>query len=240
MRPVSVQGRTLSEQVVHTLRQVIVDGDLPPGTRLMDAELAEQLQVSRPTIRDAFRRLQHEGIIINHPHRGYFVAEFRREDVEELLLLRGLLEGRAAEIAVGLLTEEDFCRLEEIADAIATQDYQQDIQSVRVLDIRLHDIVIQRSGLALLPQLWAILNSRLTVLNALSAGLLKVDADDSSRRHHDYIAALRSRDPSRARVAAEQHYQHYVDRLRAVLHEPDGRGDGEESACGPASPVSPD
>ena len=225
MRSVLAQGRTLSEQVVNTLRQVIVDGDLPPGARLMDAELAEQLQVSRPTIRDAFRRLQHEGIIINHPHRGYFVAEFHAEDVEELMILRGLLEGRAAEISVGLLSDEDFCRLEEIADAIATQDYQKDIQSARELDIRLHDIVIQRSGLTLLPQLWAILNSRLTVLNALSAGPLKVDADDSSRRHHDYITVLRSRDPDRARVAAEQHYQSYVDRLLSVLQERDGRGD---------------
>ncbi len=227
MRSNIVQGRTLSDQVVQTLRQVIVDGELPPGARLIDAELAEQLQVSRPTIRDAFRRLQHEGIIINHPHRGYFVAEFRPEDVEELMILRGLLEGRAAEISAGLLTDEDFCRLEEIADTIATQDYQNDIQSVRELDIRLHDIVIQRSGLTLLPQLWAILNSRLTVLNALSAGLLKVDADDSSRRHHDYIAALRSRDPDRARVAAEQHYQNYVDRLRAVLQERDSQSDGK-------------
>lgn len=240
MRSVTVQGRTLSEQVAHALRQLIVDGDLPPGARLMDAELAEHLHVSRPTVRDAFRRLQHEGIIINHPHRGYFVAEFRREDVEELLLLRGLFEGRAAEIAVGLLTEQDFGRLDEIADAIATQDYQKDIQSVRELDIRLHDIVIQRSGLTLLPQLWAILNSRLTVLNALSVGLLKVNAGDSSRRHRDYIAALRSRDPNRARIAAEQHYQHYVDRLRAVLEERDGPGNGEERAPGPVSPVSPD
>lgn len=233
MRPVAVKGRTLSEQVVQTLRQLIVDGDLRPGARLMDAELAEQLQVSRPTVRDAFRRLQHEGIIINQPHRGYFVAEFRRDDVEELLALRGLLEGRAAELAVGRLTDEDFCRLEEIADAIATQDYQKNIQGARELDIRLHDMVVQRSGLTLLPQLWSILNSRLTVLNALSAGLIKVDAVDSSRRHHEYVAALRSRDPKRARTAAEQHYQHYVDRLRAAFGERDAQGDG--TARGPAS-----
>lgn len=219
MRPVAVEGRTLSDQVVHRLRRAIVDGELPPGARLMDAELAEQMQISRPTIRDAFRRLQHEGIIINHPHRGYFVAEFRPSDVEELMSLRGLLEGRAAEVAVERLTDEDFRNLEEIADAIATQDYQRDIQAVRELDIRLHDIVVQRSGMKLLLELWAILNSRLTVLNALSGGLLKVDAGDSSRRHHDYIAALRSRDPARARAAAEAHYQNYVDRLRVVLRE---------------------
>lgn len=237
MRPVAVEGRTLSDQVVHRLRRAIVDGELPPGARLMDAELAEQMQISRPTIRDAFRRLQHEGIIINHPHRGYFVAEFRPSDVEELMSLRGLLEGRAAEVAVERLTDEDFRNLEEIADAIATQDYQRDIQAVRELDIRLHDIVVQRSGMKLLLELWAILNSRLTVLNALSGGLLKVDAGDSSRRHHDYIAALRSRDPARARAAAEAHYQNYVDRLWTALISPgDGNGEHEIGQTEPDQP----
>lgn len=140
-------------------------------------------------------------------------------DVMELLTLCGLLEGHAAELAVSFIADDDFERLSEIADTIARYNYQKGVQAIRELDIRFHDIIVQRSGQSLLLELWTILNNRMAVLNALSRDVLKVDGADSARRHHEYIQELRSKDPQRARAAAREHYQDYVRRLQAVIAE---------------------
>jgi DNA-binding GntR family transcriptional regulator len=214
-----VEGRTLAEQVVQTIRQAIIDGQFAPGERLIDADIAERLATSRPTVRDAFRRLQHEGIIINYPHRGYFVADFSPPQVIEVLELRGLLEGRAAAAAVAVLTDDDLNALDQIADSIARYDYRNDVQRIRDLDISFHRLIIERSNQPILAELFATLDSRLSVLNTFSSGVFNVDARDTSRRHHDYIEVLRARDPEQARRAAHEHYQHYVRRFLEVMAE---------------------
>ena len=219
MKPSLADGRTLSDRVTQTLRQLIVEGELPPGSRLVDGELAERLQISRATVRDAFRRLQHEGVIVNYPYRGYFVAEFDKRDVVDLLSLRGLLEGYAGRVTVEVLTEADFEEMERINQRIERLDYQTNVQEIRELDIRFHDIVVERSGQPLLLELWSVLDSRLVVLNALSRDVLRMDAADTARRHRAYIAELRSRDPERAAMAAAEHYQFYLHRLEVALAE---------------------
>jgi DNA-binding GntR family transcriptional regulator len=219
MRLSGVKGRTLAEQVVQTIRQAIIDGQFTPGERLIDAEIAERLATSRPTVRDAFRRLQHEGIIINYPHRGYFVADFSPQQAIEVLELRGLLEGRAAAAAVAVLANDDLIALGQIADSIARYDFRNDVQLIRDLDISFHRLIIERSNQPILAELFSTLDSRLSVLNTLSSGVFNVDARDTSRRHHEYVEVLRARDPEQARDAAREHYQHYVRRFLKAMGE---------------------
>jgi len=205
---------TLGDQIVSSIRTAIIDGELSPGSRLVDTDLAQQLNASRPTIREAFRRLEHEGVVVNFPYRGYFVAELRPSHVFELLELRGLLEGRAAEAAVLNLTDEAIEVLYRLADSVRDLDYQQDVQRIRDLDIAFHNIIIENSGKQLLGEHWALLNARLSILNSLSRDLLKLDAQDTARRHRKYVDELKSREPDRAREAAEQHYRYYAERFR--------------------------
>ncbi len=224
MKPSLTDGRTLSDRVLQTLRQLIVEGELAPGTRLVDSELAERLQISRATVRDAFRRLQHEGAIVNYPYRGYFVAKFDTRDVADLLSLRGLLEGYAGKIAIDALTEADFAEMERVTGRIERLEYQTDVQEIRELDIRFHDVVVERAGHPLLLELWSVLDSRLVVLNALSRDVLRMETADTARRHRAYIAELRSRDPERVARAAADHYQFYLRRLEEAMAEADETG----------------
>jgi DNA-binding GntR family transcriptional regulator len=205
---------TLGDQIVSAIRARIIEGQLAPGERLVDSSLAQQLNTSRPTVREAFRRLEHEGVVVNFPYRGYFVAELRPSHVFELLELRGLLEGRAAEAAVANLTADDIERLRRLADATSRLSFQHDVQRIRDLDIEFHNTIIAASGKQLLGEHWALLNARLAILNSLSRDLLKVDAQDTARRHRAYVDELSSRDPERARAAAEQHYRYYAERFR--------------------------
>lgn len=212
-----IAGRTLGATVVQALRQAISDGELAVGERIIDSEIAERLKVSRATVRDALRQLTHEGLVINYPHRGYFVADFRPSDVMELLEMRSLLEGKLAEAAAPFLTDVDFARLDDMAGAIERRDYLKDSREIQHLDIAFHQIIADRCPKPLLVELWTSLNSRMIRLDRLWCDVLKLDAADSARRHRAYIAELRTGNPARAQKAGEAHYRYHRERYREFL-----------------------
>ena len=90
---------TLAESITGRLRQLILDGQLRPGQALRPADLAPRLGVSAMPVREALRILDAEGLVTFKPRIGARVAEIREEDVEELYLIRGALEGLAARLA---------------------------------------------------------------------------------------------------------------------------------------------
>lgn len=222
-------ARTLGETVVAAFRDSILRQEFAAGSRLTDVSLAERWGVSRATVRDALRQLTYEGLVVSSPHRGYFVAEFSPTDVLELLDLRGMLEGRAAEAAVRHLTDDDFACLNEISDEIERLDYRVSVLRIRDLDINFHQIVTRRSGKPLLLELWSTLNSRLFMLDAVCRDVLQLNARDSADRHRFYIEELRPRDPRRAREAGEEHYRFHAERYREMLAE-------AETVAGDATP----
>lgn len=211
--------RTLGDNVVQALRTAILARWYPGGAKLSDAELAEQLNVSRGTVRDALRHLTHEGLVINRPNRGYFVNQLDTTEVLDLLEMRALLEGRAAASAVQDLTDEDFTRLTEISDLLGSLDYAEEIERIRDLDIEFHNIVAGRCERPILLELWSSLNSRLYLLDVLCVSILEITPDNCADRHRDYVNELRSRDPERARAAGTRHYLYHRDRFRAWLDE---------------------
>ena len=84
---------SLAERVASTLREMFLNGDLKPGQRLIETEIAEQLQVSRGPVRDALKTLQEEGIVHIEPRKGTFMVKLCYEDLNDIYLLRGAIEG---------------------------------------------------------------------------------------------------------------------------------------------------
>jgi DNA-binding GntR family transcriptional regulator len=214
-----IRDRTLGNSVARTLREAIYHRQLPSGTRLIDSELAGQLDVSRGTVRNALRILTYEGIVESRPHRGYFVADPQPEQIIELLELRSILEARAAAAAVEHISNDDLDRLTEIAREIGSCCFRSSVERIRQLDIEFHTIVTRRCGKPLLLELWSSLNSRLCMLDVLCATVLNVTSEDSARRHFSYIDALRSRDRDRAYEAGVDHYQYLISRYERQLAE---------------------
>ncbi len=126
---------TLEEYVAHRIREAILKGYFKPGERLDQTELAELLGVSRSPVRDALRRLAAEGLVTMHPHRGAVVAELSPEELEEIYLIRRVLEGLAARLAVPHLDEEDLGALREILERM---DETEDADEWIDLNYRFH------------------------------------------------------------------------------------------------------
>ena len=113
---------SISEAVTDTLRSAILVGQLKPGQKLPQAEIAEQLGVSRIPLRDALRRLEVEGLVLMDDRRGARVAGVSMEELDEIFQMRILLEPTCAEAAVGKLSDEEADRLIKLLVAMDESD----------------------------------------------------------------------------------------------------------------------
>jgi DNA-binding GntR family transcriptional regulator len=99
-------------QVHEQLREAILNGDVRPGAKTSQAELARELDVGRTPLREAVRMLQNEGLIVAEPNRRVVIASLSIDDAEELYAMRIALEVMAARLTLPLLTETDVAELE--------------------------------------------------------------------------------------------------------------------------------
>ena len=130
--------RTMAETVAQRLRTLIIDGQLPPGTTLRLAPMAEQLGVSIMPVREAFRLLEAERLVVVTPRRGAVVAALSIDDIEETYAIRVALEGLAARHATELLSAADLADMEGLFEAMARATEANDLQAFIAADRAFH------------------------------------------------------------------------------------------------------
>ena len=104
--------RPLGDIVYEVLRDAIIKQVLKPGERLMETELAEEMDVSRTPIREAMRKLELEGYVVMVPRKGAYVASLSIEDITSLFEIRGALEALAAGLAAKRASSEEIKEME--------------------------------------------------------------------------------------------------------------------------------
>ena len=104
----------LRDVVFNTLRQAILKGEMEPGERLMEIQLAQKLGVSRTPVREAFRQLELEGLIQIIPNKGAYVTGIKVKDIQDIYMIRSKLEGLCARWACENITKEQLEEMEEV------------------------------------------------------------------------------------------------------------------------------
>ena len=116
--------RPLREIVYEELKRQIVVGEIAPGTRMMEVELADEMGVSRTPVREAIRKLEKEGLVSIEPRRGAYASDISIKEMVDVLEVRQDLEGMAAGLAAVKVTEEEK---EELLKA--TEGYKHAVES---------------------------------------------------------------------------------------------------------------
>ncbi|WP_275448184.1 GntR family transcriptional regulator [Mesorhizobium retamae] len=146
---------TLRDAVYNSLKKMIVTGQIPPGARVTENDIAAKLNVSRTPIREAFNRLERDGLITGRPRQGYVVTEFDLNMFREAFDIREVLDGYSAELAAVAATEEDKLRLREILAeceglaAIPNRTVNDQFQELQI-GIDLHRVIAQIGGNSML------------------------------------------------------------------------------------------
>lgn len=151
--------------VYNYIYSAIASGKYPMGSSVSDAEIAKELNISRSPVREALKKLEGEGIIINYPNRGRFVVNFTVQDISELHDLRSILEVYAVEFVIENLNRQAF---EEIENEFKKLDQSSPVVSFHKANQKLHNMIIRGSGNSRLEVLYNMLNTQIAILNVLS------------------------------------------------------------------------
>ncbi len=194
----------LRDVVFHTLRQAILRGELAPGERLMEIQLAERLGVSRTPIREAIRKLELEGLVLMIPRKGAEVARISEKSLRDVLEVRRSLEELATELACQRMDEEQIEELSAAKDAFAAAVANGDIMEMAECDERFHDVIFNGTGNARLVQ---ILNNLREQMYRYRLEYIK-EADKRQvllLEHENIVKAIRARHVAEAREAMREH-----------------------------------
>lgn len=202
----------LRDIVFQTLRNAIITGDLQPGERLMETQLAEKLGVSRTPIREAIRKLELEGLVIMVPRKGAQVAQFTEKDIQDVLEVRAALESLAAKLACKRMDDRSFLKLQL---AIAEYSYaakNRDLETMIEKDVEFHDIICNATQNDKLIQLF---NNLKEQVNRYRITYLKnvEDSDTVEAEHLAILDALKNKNEEVASELASKHIHTQCDTI---------------------------
>ena len=199
-----IQSADLVTQVSEQLAEAIVAGSLAPGQRLVEAEVARQMGISRAPVREAARRLEQRGLLVAHPRRGFFVRCLTLEEIDDLYGLRICLECYAARLASQRAGPEDLAalraqleRLRSLAEAGAVGAQVEE-------DLRFHMMICEISGNRKLLGLFSDLASEVRMIIAV-IGQLYDNPARIAETHLPLIEAIESGDMERIDAEIQHH-----------------------------------
>src|SRR3712207_1131819 len=219
-----LEPRALSRRIVEQLKRVIIAGEMRPGDRVLETDLADQLGVSRGPVREAFRQLEQEGLLVSYPHRGTFVASVPEDEIEEVYALRAQIEVYAARRVVARRPEEAARALQEIVDAMDAAARAGDLPELADRDLQFHDTLLALSGYQGLHRIWRSMDG--LVRARTYARLAAMDDPEFVARtaniHQPIVDAIRTGDADAAEAAVAGH----ITTMPNVL-----KGSGESRAA---------
>lgn len=208
--------RPLSEDAYDALRAAILGGRLEPGDRIVEADIARQMATSRSPVREAVRKLEHEGLVEYVPRRGTIVVGLSRDDVADAYQLRAHLEAYGARLAATRASAEQLARLLVMIERMRRSAAEEDLEGLVAADVEFHRQVCEASSSRRLLQLWETLNpARWTLVSGLRATDLSLE--QIAERYRPILAALQSRRPDQAESIIRSHILELGERVLAGL-----------------------
>lgn len=227
---------TKNQWVERLIRAAIASGEIRPGERLLQVELAKKMGISSTPIREALRRLEAQGILMHEPNKGVRVAETKPEDALEIYLIRGALEGLATELAVRHMTDEELTKIRSLCRAIDEATNTGKLRRLQRLNHSLHFAIYDAARMPRLRQMIEIL---WTLYPWDTLYVIPGRAQLSYQEHQALLKALEARDTEAAGAAMREHINAgcrsvmdyiatYPPEARQLASNDDGDSVGEE------------
>ncbi len=213
----------VSQTVYSEIRRAIFDGTLRAGDRVVEAEMARKLVVSRAPVREALRRLQQAGLVEHRPRRGWFAIGLTPADMWDLYLVRASIEGLSARRAATQAPHELSAELQALIEKMVVSAEHEDLEAFAAHDVRFHERIVQSSGSSLLHRIWRLLYpevwTSMSLLRLKDIGLVVL-----AKRHQVVVDALLSQDQDWAEAVIKHHILEIGHRVVASAQGSSGPG----------------
>lgn len=212
----SLAGRkTAHEYVKDSLRQAILRGTIPGGFRLVQADVARDLQVSTTPVREALRDLATEGLIRLDPHRGAIVHRLSYDETREIHDICKMLEPEAMRQATKVITEETLAEAEDMMRQMEAED---DPGRWADLNRQFHGVLIQDVGSKYLLDILRTLRDLAAMYVGLAIQSRPVQMNEANKEHHEFIDVLRRHDAGAAAKLSRRHLDLTLKTLESSRH----------------------
>lgn len=210
----------LRDVVFNTLREAILRGELKPGERLMELQLAAKLGVSRTPIREAIRMLEQEGLAVTIPRKGAEVAKMTEKDMKDVLQVREALDELAATIACEQMTAEQLDTLKSTMREFEEYTKTGNVKKIAEADVEFHDIIYQATGN---PKLVNILSNLREQMYRYRIEYLKDEKNYPVliREHSEIVEGLMAKDKTKVTAAMHRHVENQVVAVKEIIREQD-------------------
>ncbi|WP_042121925.1 GntR family transcriptional regulator [Paenibacillus senegalensis] len=211
--------QSISQDLVEHIKQLILDGELNMGDRIVETRVAKELGISQTPVREAIRQLCGEGILIVVPNKGPMVRTFDLKDVYEIYSLRAVTEGMAIRLATFNASEQDIESLKQFYEDMKQKEKDDSVGSLLKESLHIHQTIMKLSNHSRLNETYDSISFQISMVN-------RILGKESTKRkeveqHQELIDALASRDPEFAEKTMRKHiyrsYSEYVQIQEGVI-----------------------
>ncbi|MGN7384387.1 GntR family transcriptional regulator [Paenibacillus sp. SAFN-117] len=211
--------QSISQDLVDHIKQLILDGELNMGDRIVETRVAKDLGISQTPVREAIRQLCGEGILIVVPNKGPMVRTFDQKDVYEIYSLRAVTEGMAIRLATLNASEEDIDSLKQFYEEMKRKEEDPAVDSLLSDSLHIHQTIMRLSNHSRLIQTYDSISFQISMVN-------RILGRESTKRkeveqHQELVEALASRNPEHAEKTMRRHiyrsYGEYVQLQEGVI-----------------------
>jgi len=213
---VSIQRPVLHAQVASRLRQMLVEGDIPPGAKLNERALCEALNISRTPLREAIKMLAAEGLVELLPNRGSVAVQLSEADVHNTFEVMAGLEALSGELAAQRITEAELAEIQALHYEMLAAYTRRDLSAYYRLNAAIHSCINAAAKNPVLSSTYQQVNARLQALRFRS----NQDGEKWShavQEHQAMVAALQARDASALARVLTTHLNNKRDVVMAQL-----------------------
>src|SRR5262245_5448474 len=217
LRLLPIERSSVIDRVTDRLRAAIMAGDLHAGTRLVEAEVAQQLGTSRAPVREAMQALEQEGLLVALPRGGMLIPTFTGKDAWEIYTLRAALEGEAVRLMLPNLKSEELSVLRRLIEAMRRPRARDEAPPLSSLDVQFHEQLVAMSGNQRLARSWGRMMSQIQLLIRQANLPYLDDPHYVGDRHGQIVKALLTRDEAIAISTVNEHIRSVGEEMRRAL-----------------------
>jgi phosphonate utilization transcriptional regulator len=202
-----LQSSSLTTVVQQEIERAILQGEYAPGSKLIEATLAQAMGVSRGPVREAFRMLEEAGLVRVEKNRGVFVRDIPIDEAVEIFDLRAAMDELVGRKLAKDITPAQLKEIKALGDAMEKAVKAEDAHNYHLLNLRFHDRLVEMAGNSKLTSIYRKLIKELSLfrrLNLADGWLLPISAGE----HRQIIKAIASGDPE---AAAKAMFDHVMD-----------------------------
>lgn len=200
-----IKRTMLRDEVKDFILEAILNGDLKPEDRVVETQVARRLGISQAPVREAFRELEHVGVLHTEPYRGSFVKKLTPKELNERAVVRASLEETAIHLAIPNIDEKYIKKLEEQIDKMVDAARSGDARKMTKYNVGFHRLIIQKSGNEFLLSTWENINP--SSWTTITTHLVNKDLVELAERHYEVLDAIKSYDPIHAGNVIRRHIE---------------------------------